>query len=175
MRLVSWFTPPVTRLRGLHQLTPCAPVQARFGLRRPALGALRDAAAVCDAAWWPEVLTALRAHRQPHLAGAEPAARAALPAVAGRRVPAVPRLRWAVWQADQHRAATRPGACAVLRQGPVDVTVTAGHASERAAWRRWGPPGGVSVFARGASDDDRCQALPDLPCRFLGRVKTHGS
>jgi hypothetical protein len=68
-----------------------------------------------------------------------------------------------------------PGACAVLRQGPVDVTGTAGHASERAAWRRLVQPGGCDVFERGDIDDDLCQELHDLPCSFLGRVKTHVS
>jgi hypothetical protein len=66
-----------------------------------------------------------------------------------------------------------PGACAVLRQGPVDVTGTAGNASERAAWRRLVQPGGCDVFDRGDIDDDLCQELHDLPCSVLGRVTTH--
>src|SRR5499426_4867928 len=64
-------------------------------------------------------------------------------------------------------------AFAVLRHGPVDVTVTAGNASERAELRRLVQPGGFSVFDRGYIDDDLFQELPDLPCSFLGRVKAN--
>jgi hypothetical protein len=152
--LVDFFHLPVTRLRGLQQMTTCTHVQAPFDIRRTALGALSAAASVCDAAWLHAVLTARSAPRHPHRSGAAQAARAALTAGDGRRVPAVPRMLGAVWQDDQHRAAQMPGACAVLCQGPVDVTVTAGNASERAAWRRLVPPGGCYVFARGSLDSD---------------------
>ncbi len=66
-------------------------------------------------------------------------------------------------------------AFAVLCHGPVDVTVTAGNASERAELRRLGQPGGVDVFDRGDIDYDLFQELHDLPCSFLGRVKTNVS
>jgi hypothetical protein len=130
--LVSFFTPTVTSLRGLPQLTTFAHMPARCGIRRPSLGALSAAASVFDAALVHDVLTTLGAQLQPHLSGAEQAALASLTAVAGSLVPALPRMRWAAWQDDQHRAAKMPVAFAVLRHGPVDVTVTAGNASERA-------------------------------------------
>ena len=132
LRLLSFFHPTVTRLRGLQQLTTVAHVQAHCGLRRTALGALSEAASVFDAALLHAVLPALGAQLQPHLAGAAHAALASLPAVAGSLWPALPRMRWAVWQADPQRAAKMPVACAVLCHGPVDVTLTAGNASERA-------------------------------------------
>ena len=130
--LLYFFNPTVTSVRGLQQRTTFAHVQARCGIRRTALGALRAAASVCDAALLHEGLTALGAQRQPHLSGAEQVALASLPAVDGRLLPAWPRMLWAAWPDDQHRAATMHVACAVLRPGPVDVTVTAGNASERA-------------------------------------------
>src|SRR6266852_5715792 len=55
--LLSFFTPTVTSVRGRHQTTTVAQVPARCGIRRTALGALRAAASVCDAAWLPEVLS----------------------------------------------------------------------------------------------------------------------
>jgi Transposase DDE domain len=171
--LLSFFTPTVTSLRGLQQMTTFAHVQARFGIRRTSLGALSAAASVCDAALWHDVLTALSAPLQPHLAGAAQAALAALTAVAGSLLPALPRMLWAVWQDDQHRAAKMHVACAVLRPGPVDVTVTAGNASERAELRRLGQPGGFYGLDRGYIDYDLFQELHDLPCSFLGRVKTN--
>jgi hypothetical protein len=58
-------------------------------------------------------------------------------------------MAWVLWQDDQQHAAKMRVACAVLRHRPVDVTVTAGNASERAEWRRLVQPGGFYVVERG--------------------------
>jgi hypothetical protein len=84
-------------------------------------------------------------------------------------------MAWALWQDDQHRAAKMHVAFAVLRHGPVDVTVTAGNASERAELRRLVQPGGLYVFDRGYIDYELFQELHDLPCSFRGRVKANVS
>ena len=165
--LLYFFNPTVTSLRGLQPLTTFAHVQAQFGIRRTSLGALSEAASVFDAALLHPVLTALSAQLQPHLSGAEQAALVSLTAVDGSLLPALPRMLWALWQDDQHRAAKMHVAFAVLRHGPVDVTVTAGNASERAELRRLVQPGGFSVFDRGYIDYDLFQELHDLPCSFL--------
>src|SRR6266704_3543698 len=86
-------------------MTTLAQVQARFGIRRTSLGALSEAASVFDAALLHAVLIALGAQLRPHLVGAEQAALASLTAVDGSLLPALPRMVWAVWQDDQHRAA----------------------------------------------------------------------
>jgi hypothetical protein len=84
-------------------------------------------------------------------------------------------MAWALWQDDQHRAAKMHVAFAVLRQGPVDVTVTAGNGSERAEWRRLVQPGGFYVVDRGYVDYRLFQELHDLPCSFLCRVKDNAA
>jgi hypothetical protein len=132
LRLFYFFTPTVTSLRGLQQLTTFAHVHAPCGIRRTSLGALSAAASVFDAALLHAVLNKLGAQLQPHLSGAAQAALAALTAGDGRLLPAWPRRLWAMWQDAQQRAANMHVALAVLRHGPVDVTGTAGHASERA-------------------------------------------
>src|SRR5262249_61010909 len=96
-----------------------------------------------------EVLTTLGARLRPHLPLAEQAALAQLIAVDGSLLPALPRMAWALWQDEQHRAAKMHVAFAVLRQGPVDVTVTAGNGSERAEGRGPGQPGGFYAGGRG--------------------------
>jgi hypothetical protein len=139
------------------------------------LSALSEAADGFDATLLPAVLITLGAHLRPQLPLAEHAALAQLIAVDGSLWPALPRMAWALWQDDQPRAAKRHGAFAVLRQGPVDVTVTAGNGSERAEWRRLVQPGGFSVVDRGSVDDRLFQELHDLPCRFLWRVKDNAA
>ncbi len=171
LMLLYFFHPVVTRVRGLPQTTRLPKVQERLGVRRTSLGALSDAAYVFDAALLHEVLTTLGAQLRPHLPLAEQEALAQWTAVDGSLLPALPRMAWALWQDDQHRAAKMPVAVAVLRQGPVDVTGTAGNGSERAAGRRLVQPGGCSVVERGSVDYRLLQALHDLPCSVLCRVK----
>ena len=173
--LLYFFNPVVTRLRGLQQTTTLTKVQERLGVRQTSLSALGEAAYVFDAALLHEVLRTLGAHLRPHLPLAEQVALAQLTAVDGSLLPALPRMAWALWQDDQHRAAKMHVAFAVLRQGPVDVTVTAGKGSERAEWRRLVQPGGFYVVDRGYADYSLFQALHDLPCSFICRVQDNAA
>ena len=173
--LLDFFHPVVTSLRGLQQTTTLAKVQERRGVHQTSLRTLSEAAYVFDATLLHEVLTTPGAPLRPPLPLAEQAALAQLPAVDSSLLPALPRMAWALWQDDQHRAAKLHGACAVLCQGPVDVTVTAGNGSERAAWRRLVPPGGFDVVDRGSVDSRLFQALHDVPCSFLCRVKDNAA
>jgi hypothetical protein len=173
--LVYFFNPTVTSLRGLQQTTTLAKVQARLGVRRTSLGALSEAAQVFDAALLHAVLTALGAQLRPHVPVAAQEALAQLTAVDGSLLPALPRMAWALWQDAQHRAAKMHVAFAVLRQGPVDVTVTAGNASERTELRRLVQPGGFYVCDRGYTDYSWFQELHDLPCSFLCRVQDNAA
>ena len=175
MLLLYFFHPVVTSLRGLPQTTTLAKVQERLGVRRTSLRTLREAASVFDAALLHEVLIMLGAHLRPSLPLAEHAALAPLIAVDGSLLPAWPRMAWARWQDEQPRAAKRHGAFAVLRQGPVDVTVTAGNGAERAEWRRLVQPGGFSVVDRGSGDYDVFQDLHDLPWSVLCRVQANAA
>jgi Transposase DDE domain len=173
--LLYFFNPVVTSWRGLQQTTMLTQVQERLGVRRTSLGALSEAAYVFDAALLHEVLTPLGAQLHPHLPLAEQAALAQLTAVDGSLLPALPRMAWALWPDDQHRAAKLHVAFAVLRQGPVDVTVTAGNGSERAEWRRLVQPGGFYVVDRGYADYGLFQELHDVPCSFICRVQANAA
>jgi hypothetical protein len=175
LMLLYFFNPTVTSLRGVQQTTTLTKVQERLGIRRTSLGALREAAYVFDAALLHEIVTTLGAQLRPYVPLAEQEALAQLTAVDGSLLPALPRMAWALWQDDQHRAAKMHVAFAVLRQGPVEVTVTAGNGSERAAWRGRVQPGGFSVVDRGYVDYGLFQELHDVPCSFLCRVQDNAA
>jgi hypothetical protein len=175
LMLLYFFNPTVTSLRGLQQTTTLTKVQERLGVRRTSLGTLSEAAYVFDAALLHEILTTLGAQLRPHMALADQEALAQLTAVDGSLLPALPRMAWALWQDDQHRAAKMHVAFAVLRHGPVDVTVTAGNASERAEWRRLVQPGGFYVVDRGYADYGLFQDLHDWPCSFICRVQDNAA
>jgi hypothetical protein len=175
LMLLYFFNPTVTSLRGVQQTTTLTKVQERLGIRRTSLGALSEAAYVFDAALLHEIVTTLGAQLRPHVPLAEQEALAQLTAVDGSLLPALPRMAWALWQDGQHRAAKMHVAFAVLRQGPVEVTVTAGNGSERAEWRALVQPGGFYVVDRGYVDYGLFQELHDVPCSFLCRVKDNAA
>jgi hypothetical protein len=176
--LLYFFTPTVTSLRGVQQVSTLAKVQQRWGIQRTALGSLSEAATVFDAALLQDVISelALRAwtqapHGNPALRTGDLALLQDLVAIDGSLLPALPRMVWAVWQDDQHRAAKVHVAFAALRQVPVGVTVTAGNGSERKQARALVQPGGFYVFDRGYVDYELFADLHALPCSFVARVK----
>jgi len=171
--LVYFFSPTITSLRGLQQATTLAKVQQRLGVRRTSLGALSEAAYVFDAALLHEVIGELGAQLRPHVPLADQEALQHLTAVDGSLLPALPQMAWALWQDEQHRAAKMHVAFEVLRQVPVEVTVTAGNAAERTELRHLVAPGGFYVFDRGYADYTLFQELHDLPCSFVGRVQNN--
>jgi len=141
--LLYFFSPIVSSLRGLQQATTLAKVQHRFGVRSTSLGALSEAAQVFEAALLEEVIAEVGRRIPSPAVATERAALQALTAVDGSLLPALPKMAWALWQDDQHRAAKMHVAFEVLRHIPVGVTVTAGNASERTEWRRLVQPGGL--------------------------------
>jgi len=171
--LVYFFSPTVTSLRGLQQATTLANVQHRLGVRRTSLGALSEAAYVFDATLLHEIIGELGLRLHPHVPAADQEALRDLTAVDGSLLPALPQMAWALWQDEQHRAAKMHVAFAVMRQSPVDVTVTAGNAPEREELRRLVQPGGFYVLDRGYADYALFQTLHDLPCSFVGRVQNN--
>ena len=180
--LLYFFTPTVTSLRGVQQLSELAKVQQRWGVGRTALSTLSEAATVFDAALLQDVISelALRAWtRTPQGNPAEGAREQELlrdlVAIDGSLLPALPRMVWAVWQDAQHRAAKMHLAFAALRQVPVGVTVTAGNSSERAQARQLVQPGGFYVCDRGYVDYDLFTEWQALPCSFIVRVQNNAA
>jgi hypothetical protein len=176
--LLYFFTPTVTSLRGLQHLTTSAYVQRRWGVHRTALGSLSEAATVFEAALLQDVISelALRAWTRapkgnPALLRGDAAVLRDLVAIDGRLLPALPRMGWAVWQDEEHRAARMHVAFAALRQVPVGVTVTAGTGSERAQARQLVQPGGGYVFDRGYGEYELVADWHALPGSFVARVK----
>ena len=180
--LLYFFTPTVTSLRGVQQLSELAKVQQRWGVGRAALGTLSEAARVFDAALLQDVISelALRAWTQtPQGKRAEGDRERELlgdlVAIDGSLLPALPRMVWAVWQDEQHRAAKMHLAFAALRQVPVGVRVTAGNSSERAQARQLVQPGGFYVCDRGYVDYELFAEWHALPCSFIVRVQDHAA
>ncbi|MGH7965598.1 MAG: IS4 family transposase [Candidatus Binatia bacterium] len=175
MLLGYFFNPTVTSLRGLQQMTTLSKVQQRWGVGRTALGSLSEAAQVFDAALLQAVMRELAVRVPLPRTPGEAALLGDLTAIAGSLLPALPRMVWAVWQDERHRAAKLHLAFSVLRQVPVGATLTAGNGSERVQWRRLVQPGGFYVVDRGYIDYDLFRELHQLPCSFVVRLQARAA
>lgn len=180
--LLYFFTPTVTSLRGIQQMSELSKVQQRWGVLRTGVSTLSEAATVFDAALLQDVINelALRAwtqasQRNPVASKREQELLRDLVAIDGSLLPALPRMVWAVWQDEQHRAAKMHVAFAALRQVPIGVTVTAGNSSEREQTRQLVQPGGFYVCDRGYVDYELFAQWHALPCSFIVRVQNNAA
>jgi hypothetical protein len=169
--LLYYFSPVLTSLRGLQQASTLQEVQARLGVPRTSTGALSEAATVFDAELLQGVIAELAGRAAPAAGPRERAALRDLVAVDGSLLPALPRMAWAAWQDDRHRAAKMHVAFEVLHRVPVGVTVTPGNASEREQLRRLWRPGRIHVLDRGYADYDLFREMGERGCHVVGRVQ----
>lgn len=176
--LLYFFTPTVTSLRGIQQMSELSKVQQRWGVPRTGVSTLSEAATVFEAALLQDVINELALQAWTQASQGNSVAREGeqellrdLVAIDGSLLPALPRMVWAVWQDEQHRAAKMHVAFAVLRHVPIGVTVTSGNSSEREQTRQLVQPGGFYVCDRGYVDYDLFAQWHALPCSFIVRVQ----
>lgn len=169
--LLYYYNPTITSLRGLQRTTDLSKVR-HLGIHRTSLGSLSEAQQVFDAGLLENVITTLAGRLPAPPAKAGQSALLPLVAVDGSLLlPALPRMAWALWQDDTHRAAKLHVAFSVFKTNPIAASVTAGTASERVELRHFVQPGGFYVFDRGYTDYEMFQELHDRACSFVGRVQ----
>jgi hypothetical protein len=169
--LLYFFNPLLTSLRGIQQASTLDKVGQQLGVARTSLGSLSEAARVFDAAALQEIIAELAA-RIPH--GTTPKEQQALKdltAVDGSLLPALPKMAWALWLDETHRAAKMHLAFEVLRGIPIGVTVTAGNASENDQLRALLQAGRLYVIDRGYAEYQLFQDIIDARSSFIGRLR----
>ena len=169
--LLYFFSPIVTSLRGLQQATELKKVQERLGISRVSLGSLSEASRVFDAAALQGVITELAERALPLAGAADLKALEGLTAVDGSLLPALPRMAWALWVDETHRAAKMHLAFEVLRGVPVKVSVTEGNGSEKNELRKMLEAGRLYVVDRGYAEYKLFQEIIDANSSFVGRIR----
>jgi hypothetical protein len=147
--LLYFFTPILTSLRGLHLASSFEKVQ-KLGLPRFSLGSFSEAGAVFD----PELLTPIITRIGQRLADIESDPRLRSlerrpTAVDGTLLHALPKMVWALWSDERHRAAKLHLQLDLLTGAPARATLTAGGASEREQLRQTLQPGRLYLDDRG--------------------------
>jgi hypothetical protein len=168
--LLFFFNPTLTSLRALQQATGLANVQKKLGCRRFSLGSLSAAARDFDAEPLQAIFAELVSHAEPLKAGKEAEFLKGLTAVDGTLLPALPKMAWALWRDDTHRAAKLHLHFDVVKGVPCSATLTAGNGNEKAQLRVVLEPGHLYVYDRGYVDYQLFQDVIDAGSSFIGRL-----
>jgi hypothetical protein len=154
--LIYFFTPVVTSTRGLQEVSDIEPLRERFGLPRFSLGSFSEAASVFD----PQLLAPIVEKLAKDLPDIEPDPRLGALAALGKRptpvdgtlLAALPKMVWALWQDDEHRAAKMHLHFDLLKGAPERATLTHGNASETEELAKTLQPGRLYIKDRGYFD-----------------------
>jgi hypothetical protein len=169
--LLFFFNPIVTSLRGLQQVSTLEKVQKKLGLPRFSLGSFSEAGNVFDPARLEPLIAGLvgevsQAGADPRLAALDVAATV----VDGTAIRALPKMVWALWRDDEHRAAKAHVEFSLLQGIPTRATVTNHHAAETHVLRQSLAADKLYVLDRGYADYGLLAAILDAHSSFLVRL-----
>src|SRR5262249_4029234 len=169
--LLYFFNPILTSLRSLQQASGLAKVQKQLGIRRTSLGSLSEASGVFNAQPVRDIIHELAERALPLEQGHNAEALRGLTAVDGTVLPALPRMAWALWQDDAHRAAKMHLHFDVLKGVPVEATLTPAASSEPEQLRKTLQADRLYVIDRGYAGYQLFRDILDAGSSFIGRVK----
>jgi hypothetical protein len=169
--LLYFFNPILTSLNGLLQASALDKVRKTTGCGHVSKGSFSEAQGVFEASLLEGIIAELAEQVAPVSPPEDLAALKDLTAVDGSLLPALPRMAWALWLNDQHRAAKMHVHFEVLRGIPVHVSVTEGNGSETEQLRQHLRPGRLYVKDRGYADYQLFQDVIDAKSSFIGRIR----
>ena len=171
--LLYFFNPILTSLRGLQQASTLDKIQQRLGCEQTSLGSLSAAARVFDPDLLHDIISDLASQATPLIPGKEAQALKDLTAVDGTLLPALPKMAWALWVDDTHRAAKLHLQFDVLKGVPVCATVTEGNGSETKQLRATLQADRFYVIDRGYAEYQLFQDIIDRGSHFVGRIRAN--
>lgn len=135
--LFYFFNPVITGLRSIQQASKLKKVQETLGVNPTSLGSFSEAGNIFDQKLLPPVIKnlakkALPQETDPLLKDLEKI----LVAFDGSLLPALPKMIWALWLDDNHRAANLHLEFDILKGVPTKGCITDGNANERRILRK---------------------------------------
>jgi hypothetical protein len=169
--LLFFFNPTLTSLRGLQKASCLSSVQEKLDCPRTSLGALSAAARAFDADSLQHIVGELAQQALPLQSGKEAEVLRGLTAVDGSLLPALPKMAWALWLDEQHRAAKLHLHFDVFKGVPCYATVTDGNGNEKKQLRAALQPDRLYVIDRGYAEYQLFQDILDAKSSFIGRIR----
>ena len=169
--LLYMFNPLCTSLRSLQQASELKKVQKKLGVPRASLGSLSEAATVFDSQALVEVIGELNQQLQP-LVGHDKLKDlpGVLTAVDGTLLKALPKITWALWLDEQHKAVKNHIQFEILKGVPVAATLTDGNGNEKDVLAAQLQAGRIYVLDRGYAKYGLLQKIHDADSSFVCRI-----
>ena len=170
--LLHMFNPICTSLRSLQQASELKKVQKKLGVPRASLGSLSEAARVFDSQTMLEIIGQLGEQLEPvaqhdklkNLPGI-------LTAVDGTLLKGLPKIAWALWIDDKHKAIKNHVHFEILKGVPVKATITKGNGNEKDVLAETLDAGRIYVLDRGYAKYSLLQKILDHNSSFVCRIR----
>ena len=170
--LLYMFNPICTSLRSLQQASELKKVQRKLGVPRASLGSLSEAATVFDSEAMIEIIGKLGVQLKPITARDKlndlPGI---LTAVDGTLLKGLPKIAWALWIDDKHKAVKNHVHFEILKGVPVKATITEGNGNEKDVLAETLEAGRIYVLDRGYAKYGLLQTIRNHGSRFVCRIR----
>ena len=176
LMLLYFFTPLLTSLRGIQQATTLEKVQKRLGIKKTSLGSLSEASYVFD----PELLEplmkeladrAISLEKDPQLKQIYQS----IKAVDGTLLPALPKMIWALWQDEEHRAAKLHLELDIRKQVPTRAAITHGNGNEKKVLKTFLAPDTVYLLDCGYAEYTLLDDIINARSAFVIRLRDNAA
>jgi len=159
-------------LRSLQQASELKKVQKKLGVPRASLGSLSEASTVFDSHNMLQIIEQLGEQLEPithhsklkDLPGI-------LTAVDGTLLKCLPKIAWALWIDDEHKAVKNHVHFEILKGVPVKATITDGNANEKDVLAETLDAGRIYVLDRGYAKYSLLQKIMDHRSSFVCRIR----
>jgi len=169
--LLHFFNPILGSLRSLQRCTDLTKVRELLGIRHVSLGSLSEATGVFAAEPLHHIVCELAEKAVPLHQGHDAEALRGLTAVDGTILKALPKMAWALWMDDKHRAAKLHLHFEVLKSVAVDAKITPAACSEPEQFRAMLQAHRLYVVDRGYADYQLFRDIMEARSSFVARVK----
>ncbi len=169
--LLFFFNPAFRSLRALQRASCLAQVRKKLKCSRTSLGSLSEAARVFDAEALQAIVGELAQQALPLHKGKDADILRGLTAVDGTLLPALPKMAWALWVDETHRAAKLHLHFDVFKGVPCHASITDGNGNERDELRKALQSMRLYVIDRGYAEYQLFQDIIDARSSFIGRIR----
>jgi hypothetical protein len=169
--LFYFFNPTLTGVRSIQKASQLEKVQKVLGIKSTSLGSFSEAGNVFDYSLLPPMVKqlaqkALAQETDPLLKKLEKT----LVAFDGSLLPALPKMIWALWLDEDHKAAKLHLEFDLLKSVPTQASLTDGNENEKTILRKQLGPGKIYVLDAGYGQycllQDILKARSSLVCRL---------
>ncbi|MEW6620259.1 MAG: IS4 family transposase [bacterium] len=171
--LLYFFNPIIDSLRGIQQVSHLDKVKKLLGVEKGvSLGSLSEASSVFDAELIAPLIKELTSKAIP--LEKDPQLRAlqqTLVAVDGTLLAALPKMLWALWLDDNHRAGKLHLEFNIVKNIPLNAKITHANANEKTVLREFLSPDKIYTLDVGYSEYKLFQEIIDAQSSFVARLK----